>query len=241
MKNNSKFSVYSLIIICMCFILANRCKKDDNIGNNHINFNSSIIYGSLTDQEGNKYKTVTIGIQTRMAENLKTTKYNDCTVIPIVADNIEWGNTSSPAYCWLYNNNATYKATYGAFYNWYTVNMTRLCPKGWHMPSDAEWTTLINFPDFCLSGSLQETTGLKESSPVRHVNKMSRIFAPGCALILCKPELVEKLHSILYENFGTINKLLTCSRRELHLVALTEVMNICPMLIINESLETLTN
>jgi uncharacterized protein (TIGR02145 family) len=101
--------------------------------------------GTVTDAEGNIYKTVTIGTQTWMAENLKTTKYNDGTTIPLVTDGTAWGALSTPGYCWYGNNAATYKATYGALYNWYTVNTGKLCPTGWHVPTDEEWITLTDY------------------------------------------------------------------------------------------------
>ena len=97
---------------------------------------------ACTDADGNNYTVVTIGTQTWMAENLKTTKYNDGP-IPLVTDNTAWAN-STPAYCW-YGNNATYKNTYGALYNWYAVSTAKLAPTGWHVSTDAEWTTLENY------------------------------------------------------------------------------------------------
>ncbi len=100
---------------------------------------------TVNDNEGNVYHTVTIGTQVWMVENLKATKYNDDTSIPLVTDATDWQNLSTPAYCWNDNDEATYKATYGALYNWYTVNAGNLCPTGWHVPSDAEWTTLTTF------------------------------------------------------------------------------------------------
>jgi uncharacterized protein (TIGR02145 family) len=99
---------------------------------------------TVTDIDGNVYKTIKIGTQTWMADNLKTTKYNDGTAIPIVTDNTAWKNLSAPAYCW-YNNDATTNNTYGALYNWYTVNTAKLAPAGWHVPTDAEWTILENY------------------------------------------------------------------------------------------------
>jgi uncharacterized protein (TIGR02145 family) len=107
-------------------------------------FNPSITYGSMTDQEGNIYKTVTIGTQTWMAENLHTTKYNNGTAIPNVTVDSIWSSHTSPAYCW-YNNDAGYKVIYGALYNWYTVKTGKLCPSGWHVSTDAEWTTLTTY------------------------------------------------------------------------------------------------
>jgi uncharacterized protein (TIGR02145 family) len=99
----------------------------------------------ILDVEGNRYKVVKIGTQTWMAENLKTTKYNDGASITIVTDNGAWIALGTDAYCWYNNDAATYKATYGAMYNWYAVNTAKLCPIGWHVPTDAEWTTLTDY------------------------------------------------------------------------------------------------
>jgi len=96
------------------------------------------------DKDGNSYKTVKIGTQIWMAENLKTTTFNDGSPIPLVTDNNTWKDLKTPAYCWL-NNDALYKNTYGALYNWHSVNTGRLAPAGWHVPSDSEWTVLTTF------------------------------------------------------------------------------------------------
>jgi uncharacterized protein (TIGR02145 family) len=101
--------------------------------------------GVITDIEGNPYKTVRIGSQVWMAENLKTTKYNDGAAIPLVADATAWDNLTTPGYCWYDDNPTTIGAVYGALYNWHTVNTGKLCPSGWHVPTDAEWTTLENY------------------------------------------------------------------------------------------------
>ena len=99
----------------------------------------------ITDADGNIYNKVIIGTQVWMKENLKTTKYNDGTPIPLVTDNTEWTNLSTAGYC-FYNNDAdTYKSNYGALYNWNAVNTGKLCPVGWHIPSDAEWTILTDY------------------------------------------------------------------------------------------------
>jgi uncharacterized protein (TIGR02145 family) len=99
---------------------------------------------TLNDAEGNVYHTVSIGTQVWLVENLKSTTYNDGTLIPYVEDNKAWANNISPGYCW-YNNDVTTKTSYGALYNWYTVNTGKLCPSGWHVPNDAEWTILTTF------------------------------------------------------------------------------------------------
>jgi uncharacterized protein (TIGR02145 family) len=103
--------------------------------------------GTITDIEGNIYKTITIGTLTWMAENIRTGSLNDNTPIPLVKDDATWGALSEPAYCW-YENNAGYSYTsveYGALYNWYTVNTGKLCPSGWHVLNASDYTTLIDF------------------------------------------------------------------------------------------------
>ncbi len=99
----------------------------------------------LTDIDGNAYNTVQIGDQCWMAENLKTTTYSDGTPIPNVTDNNAWGNQYSGAYAWYYND-ITWKDKYGALYNWHTtVDPKGVCPNGWHVPSNDEWTALTDF------------------------------------------------------------------------------------------------
>ena len=103
--------------------------------------------GTVTDIDGNVYKTVTIGTQVWMAENLKVTKYNDNTPIPLVTDINVWSKSSTPGYCWYNNDATTNKNVYGGLYNWYAVNTNKLCPVGWHVPSDVEWQKLILYID----------------------------------------------------------------------------------------------
>lgn len=99
---------------------------------------------SVKDIDGNKYKTIKIGTQIWLSENLKTTTYNDGTAIPLVKNYDAWAELSTQAYCW-YNNDSTNKEVYGALYNWYAVNTKKLCPEGWHVPSDEEWTELRTY------------------------------------------------------------------------------------------------
>ncbi len=130
---------------------------------------------SVTDFDGNIYQTVTIGDQVWMAENLKVTHYSDGSVILLVVDNSDWDALSyaDKAYCW-YDNNPTNGDTYGALYNWAgAMNGTSssdtnpsgaqgVCPAGWHLPSDTEWTELIDYlgGDKIAAGKLKET-GIK--------------------------------------------------------------------------------
>ena len=99
---------------------------------------------TVTDIDGNVYKTIKIGTQTWMAENLKTTKLNDGTAIPHVTDNVVWQDAVNPAYCW-YNNTKAGNEKNGILYNGYTAQNLKLAPIGWHVPTKAEWETLINY------------------------------------------------------------------------------------------------
>ncbi len=100
---------------------------------------------TVKDIDGNVYKSITVGTQVWIVENLKTTKYNDGLSIPLVIDNKAWKALNTSAYCWYNNDEITYKNKYGALYNWYTVNTNKLCPKDWHVPTDAEWRTLTTY------------------------------------------------------------------------------------------------
>jgi uncharacterized protein (TIGR02145 family) len=113
----------------------------------------------IIDIEGNTYNITSIGNQIWLASNLKTTKLNDGTSIPNVTDGTTWSNLITPGYCWYNNDAFTYKADYGGLYNWYTVNTGKLCPQGWHVPSDTEWTTLTTFlgGEIVSGGKLKET------------------------------------------------------------------------------------
>ena len=101
--------------------------------------------GTVTDIDGNVYQTVIIGNQEWMAENLRVTRYNNEDEIPTGLSNTEWSNTTSGAYA-IYNNDDNILEAYGKLYNWYAVDDSRgLCPEGWSVPSDADWTALVNY------------------------------------------------------------------------------------------------
>jgi uncharacterized protein (TIGR02145 family) len=94
------------------------------------------------------YNTVQIGTQCWTQSNLKVSKYRNGNSISNITDNTAWSQTnttSTGAWC-NYNNDTANDALYGKLYNWYAVNDSRgLCPTGWHVPSDGEWTTLTTF------------------------------------------------------------------------------------------------
>ena len=160
--------------LLLLFAISCDKEEEDNSSSNPTNgqtsavFNSNVNYGSLTDQEGNIYKTVTIGEQTWMAENLRTTKYNDGTSIPCVTDDDQWMNTTTGQYC-NYNNTTDAKtiATYGRIYDWNAVITAKLCPSGWHIPSDTEWEDLRDTigGSSVAGGKLKETGTTHWDSP----------------------------------------------------------------------------
>jgi uncharacterized protein (TIGR02145 family) len=119
---------------------------------------------SVTDIDGNVYNTVQIGTQCWTQSNLKVSKYRNGDSIPNITDNTQWSqtNTSSTGAWCNYNNDANNGTTYGKLYNWYSVNDTRgLCPTGWHVPSDAEWTTVTTHlgGTSVAGGAMKSTTG----------------------------------------------------------------------------------
>jgi uncharacterized protein (TIGR02145 family) len=132
-----------------------------------IKFNSALTYGSVSDIEGNSYKTIQIGKQVWMAENLRTTRLNDNEQIPKVTFPLNWSDIKTPGYNWYNEDSVTYSTAYGAIYNWYTVNTKKLCPVGWHVPSDNEWETMFAFlggPDVAAI-KMKETGVIHWNSP----------------------------------------------------------------------------
>jgi uncharacterized protein (TIGR02145 family) len=109
------------------------------------NLNPNLSYGSMTDQNGNSYATIVIGNQEWMAENLKAVTYRNGDTIPNVTDDFVWNNLNSGAWS-HYENNSNFENPYGKLYNWYVVSDPRnVCPTGWHVPSDSEWTELTDY------------------------------------------------------------------------------------------------
>ena len=158
MEKRTKIWIYPFAIIGVALILTISCKKTNN------NNDSTPAPGTVTDIDGNIYHTVTIGTQTWMVENLKTTKYNDGTSIPLVADSATWSNWTIPGYCWYNNEDATYKNTFGALYNWYAVQTGKLAPTGWHVPTDAELTILSTYlGGEAIAGGKMKSTGTIEA------------------------------------------------------------------------------
>jgi len=111
-------------------------------------------WGTVSDIDGNIYRTVKIGEQWWMAENLRTTRYADGTTITTGLNNDDWANNISEGVYEIYpyqeieglNSEKEVVEAYGKLYNWYAVDDPRgLCPTGWRVPSDAEWTSLTDY------------------------------------------------------------------------------------------------
>jgi uncharacterized protein (TIGR02145 family) len=116
----------------------------DTVYGNSVSFQTRD-YGSVSDYEGNMYKTIDLGSQKWMAQNLSATRFNDGKVILLVKDTTAWSKLSEPGYCWYKNEEASFKEEYGALYNWNAVNTGKLCPGGWHIPTDEEFTVLSDY------------------------------------------------------------------------------------------------
>ncbi len=154
MKINSLIHVYTASLLVLLLFLLSGCEKKKEVPE------------EVLDTDGNIYHTVVIGNQVWIVENLKTTRYNDGTSIPLVTGNTEWINLTTPGYCW-YDNDITNKETYGALYNWYAVQTNKICPAGWHVPSDSEWTALTDFlgGESTAGGKLKEAGTMHWDSP----------------------------------------------------------------------------
>jgi uncharacterized protein (TIGR02145 family) len=107
--------------------------------------NPNLPYGTMTDQNGNAYRTIVIGTQEWMAENLRAYTYRNGDAIPFVPDN-SWNSLLTGASCWYFNDSAAYDCPIGKLYNWYAVSDARnVCPSGWHVPVAAEWGLLNSY------------------------------------------------------------------------------------------------
>jgi uncharacterized protein (TIGR02145 family) len=126
---------------------------------------------------GYTYKTIRIGTQWWFAENLRTTNYNDGTIIPIVTDNSAWAILTTGAYCWYKNDEEVYRNLYGALYNWYAVNTGKLCPAGWHVPSKQEWNILETMLGFAHDQTFRP--GIKRTDQGRQMKSTTGWYNNG--------------------------------------------------------------
>jgi uncharacterized protein (TIGR02145 family) len=121
------FLIYGILLLAT---FVTTCKKEDD--------------NTMYDIDGNQYPIITIGTQTWMVKNLKTTRYNDGTPVLHTTTRYEWEYSGIPCYC-SYMDDDSHIEKYGLLYNWYAIKTGKLAPKGWHIPTSAEWQTLIDY------------------------------------------------------------------------------------------------
>jgi uncharacterized protein (TIGR02145 family) len=148
----------TLLLFLICSCKKNADPATNTNGSNNQAAGNPTSGANATDVDGNIYHSVVIGSQVWMVENLKTTHYRDGTSIPNVTDDASWASLTTGSYC-DYKNDANNSATYGRLYNWFaTVDARNLAPQGWHVPTDADWTILMNY----LGGEFGADVKLKE-------------------------------------------------------------------------------
>lgn len=189
MSNFMKMKKYFILPVIL-FILVGCQKNNTN--------DSTSLPETITDIDGNAYNTVTIGTQVWMKENLKVTKFNDGSSIPLIILTDDWVHNATPAYCWYLNNPVDYKNNYGALYNWYAVGTGKLAPKGWHVPSKAEWTILSDFlgGDYFAGGRMKEVGTTHWNAPNMGADNIS-----GFTALPAGGRLGDDNYPVFVENF----------------------------------------
>lgn len=138
---------------------------------------------TIKDIDGNVYRTVKIGTQVWMAENLKTTKYSNRNLISSAnPSNRDYANESTPKYQWAYDYDERNASTYGRLYTWYAVTDSRkVCPTGWHVPYDVEWENLVAYlgGEDVAGGKLKETGTTHWQSPNEGTNESGFTALPS--------------------------------------------------------------
>jgi uncharacterized protein (TIGR02145 family) len=165
-----KIPVSSLFFVVL-LIIAFRCSKGDKAP------------GPVSDFEGNIYRTIRIGDQVWMVENLRSTRFNDGKEIALVTDPASWEDLTTPGCCW-YNNDAVNKDPYGALYNGYAIDSGKLCPAGWHVPGKEEWQQLITYlgDTTDAGGKLKETGTTHWHIPNTGADNSSGFTATGAGV-----------------------------------------------------------
>lgn len=174
--NKGSIVIYTGLSLIVLTSLLSGCNKNETSNDD------PVTYGSVSDSEGNVYKTTAIGSQTWMAENLRSIKLTDGTVIPLVTDNNTWSNLTTPARSYYSNDSVNGKSRYGGLYNWYTVQSNKLCPTGWHVPSDAEFITLATSlgVDSLAGGKLKESGSINWFNPNSNATNSTGFTALPC-------------------------------------------------------------
>jgi uncharacterized protein (TIGR02145 family) len=156
MKTKIRIWLSILTVFGFILILPNSCKKADD---------TTL---TVTDKDDNVYKTVTIGTQVWMAENLKTTKYLNGDLIGTTTPAaLDLSGEDTPEYQWAYNGDENNVAVYGRLYTWYAATDSRnVCPEGWHLPNKIEMTKLTDY----LGGDTIDGKKLKETGTTHWIS-----------------------------------------------------------------------
>jgi len=160
-----------IVLMLTSIMVFSHCKKD----NEENKPTDNAVFGTVTDIDGNKYKTVTIGTQTWMAENLSATKLTDGKAIKLVTNKADWvnlkNNDTDDAYCYYNNNASGEKNIYGALYTYAAAK--KACPSGWHLPSESEWLTLETY---IAKDGHSGTEGVALKAAIKNWNSESEIM-----------------------------------------------------------------
>jgi uncharacterized protein (TIGR02145 family) len=172
-----------ILIIATILLVISSCKKND-VGPGsgpHNVLPSKTDSSRVTDIDGNIYDTIKIGTQVWLQQDLKTTHYRDGSPIPLITNDSAWSKLTNGAYC-NYNNDTTSASVYGRLYNWYVIsNPAGICPAGWHIPTDSEWTVLITYlgGDSIAGASMKATTMWASNTGATNSSGFSG-FPTGC-------------------------------------------------------------
>jgi uncharacterized protein (TIGR02145 family) len=164
MKTIRNKRIFPFLMMGILLLLLSSCKKDDNNNTGESGNTTNI---TMTDIDGNVYHAVKIGDQVWTVENLKVTRYRNGDAVPNITDDSQWESLTTGAYC-NYVNNPNNAAVYGRLYNFYAVIDSRnIAPQGWHIPTDAEWTTLTTVlgGDGVAGGKMKEPGTTHWNSP----------------------------------------------------------------------------
>jgi len=163
---------FFVLIVVIFFILSTGCTKKEKPPD------------PVTDVEGNIYNTVKIGTQIWMAENLRTTKYNDGINITLTPGSGQWNDLSNAGFCWYDNDEPSFKELYGGLYNGYAVVSGKLCPDGWHIPEKQEWLVLREFlgDSVKAGGKMKEAGTTNWQSPNKGADNSSGFTAVAAGI-----------------------------------------------------------
>jgi uncharacterized protein (TIGR02145 family) len=204
---NTFFSlrVYPFLLMLGILISLPSCDDDDNDEPepDPEPLNIDIVRGSVEDIDGNVYETVTIGNQEWMAENLRTTRYNNGMDIAYPGnDAAAWTNNTTGAYGWYNNNEATNKDIFGAIYNWHAVNnASGICPTGWRIPTRHDWEQLEDYlrVEYSLSNSHGGVGSV--GNRLKSCRQVRSPMGSGCATSL-NPRWAEHDTHYGFDDFG---------------------------------------